>query len=68
MNKRQKNKQLKKWLIKSGYPDKKVKLYCVECDNRLSLKNEYHKKYMVCDEYCYMHSVDVFSEGEDVFF
>lgn len=44
MNKRQKNKQLKKWLIKNGYPDKKVKLYCVECDNRLSLKNEYHKR------------------------
>ena len=57
MNKRQKNKQLKKWLIKNGYPDKKVKLYCVECDNRLSLKNEYHKRYMVCNELCYMHSV-----------
>lgn len=44
MNKRQKNKQLKKWLIKNGYSDKKVKLHCSECGHRLSFKDEYQKK------------------------
>lgn len=57
MNKRQKNKQFKKHLIKNGYPDKKVKLYCSECGNRLSFKNEYHKRHLLCNEFCFMHSV-----------
>lgn len=57
MNRRQKNKHLKKWLIEHGYPDKKVILYCSECEKRLSFKNEYHKRHMVCDKFCYMHSV-----------
>ncbi len=57
MNKRQKNKHLKKWLIEHGYLDKKVILYCSECGKRLSFKNEYHKRYLVCDKFCYMHSV-----------
>jgi hypothetical protein len=57
LNKRQKNKQLKKWLIKNGYSDKKGKLHCLECGNRLSFKDEYQKRYLVCNELCYMHSV-----------
>ena len=57
MNKRQKNKQLKKWLIKNGYSDKKGKLHCLECGNILSFKDEYQKRYLVCNELCYMHSV-----------
>lgn len=31
MNRRQKNKQFKNWLIENGYPDKKVTLHCSEC-------------------------------------
>lgn len=57
LNKRQKNKQLKNWLIKNGYSDKKGKLHCLECGNILSFKVEYQKRYLVCNELCYMHSV-----------
>ncbi|WP_301357546.1 hypothetical protein [Enterococcus spodopteracolus] len=57
MKKRQKNKQFKKQLIKNGYPNKKVELYCSECGNSLSFKNEYHKRYMACNKFCYAHGV-----------
>lgn len=58
MNKRQKNKQLKKWLIKNGYSEDGA-VRCVECESRLSFKNEYQKRYLVCSELCYMHSVGI---------
>jgi len=57
MNRRQKNKQFKNWLIENGYPYKKVILHCSECGKKLSFKNEYHKRHLVCDEFCYMHSL-----------
>ena len=59
MNKRQKNKQLKKALIENGCLDKKAKFYCGECEKTLSFKNEFHKKYMACDEYCYAQSLGI---------
>ena len=40
MNRRQKNKQFKNWLIENGYPNKKVTLHCSECGKKLSFNRD----------------------------
>lgn len=57
MNRRQRIKRFKQEILKYGYPDKKVKLYCSECESKLSFKDEYHKRYLLCNESCFMRSV-----------
>lgn len=59
MNRRQGIKRFKQEILNDGYPDKKVKLYCSECGSTLSFKNEYHKRYLLCNKSCFMRSVGV---------
>lgn len=54
MNKRQREKQYKKYLegIEAEYT------HCQECGNLLNLKwNEYHRTYGTCNVTCHLHLV-----------
>lgn len=59
MNKRQKRKHIKKWLIKAGYSND-GNLYCVNCDKKLDFDDKWQMKYEACDATCYGRAVGVY--------
>ena len=60
MNKRQKKKELKKYLIKNGFSDEKGNVYCVNCGKKVSLSDEWPFTYQACDSWCYGRAVGVY--------
>ena len=59
MNKRQKKKSYKKWLVKVGLSTD-GNLYCVGCGKKLSFSDEFQMLYEACDSTCYAKSVGVY--------
>lgn len=59
MNKRQKKKFTKKWLIKEGYSID-GNLYCVNCGNKLDFNNRWQVMHEACDATCYGKAVGVY--------
>ena len=60
MNKRQKKKNLKKYLIKNGLCDEKGNLYCVNCGERISIYDKWECTYQACDSWCYRRAIGVY--------
>ena len=60
MNKRQKKKELKKYLIKNGFSDEKGDIHCVNCGKKVSLNDEWSFTYQACDSWCYGRAVGVY--------
>lgn len=59
MNRRQKKKLTKKWLIKVGCSTDGY-LYCVNCGEKLSFNDKWQMMYGACDRYCYGKAVGVY--------
>lgn len=59
MNKRQKKKLAKKWLIKAGY-SADGKMYCLNCSDKLDYNNKWQMMNGACDRYCYGKAVGVY--------
>lgn len=59
MNKRQKKKNLKKYLIKNGYSDEKGNVYCINCGKKVSLSDAWSFT-QACDSWCYRRAIGVY--------
>ena len=60
MNKRQKKKNLKKYLIKNGFSDEKGNVYCVNCGDKISIYDKWELTYQACDSWCYGRAIGVY--------
>lgn len=60
MNSRQRKKNIKKWVLKTG-EEVEDQLYCQYCFKKLDLKrNKYALKYGTCDQLCYGKMVGLY--------
>ena len=60
MNKRQKKKNFKKWIVTQGYSID-GNLYCIQCGKKLNFNDDWQMKYCACDSYCYGVAVGVYT-------
>lgn len=59
MNKRQKKKFTKKWLIESGFSTD-GNAYCVYCNEKIDFNDKWQMRYGACNQLCYGKAVGVY--------
>ncbi|HGW2906349.1 hypothetical protein [Enterococcus faecalis] len=59
LNKRQKNKLFKKWLIANGYSED-GNVRCVKCGKKIDMNDKWQSTYQAYDSTCYGKAINVY--------